>query len=94
MTLKSTTAAATPCPNFAALAAAPSPTAVAPSYCSPPPDGATEALMRTHGFTVAQMVELVRAGLASATAERVVEGRHMHITEEGRRVLAATPWSD
>src|SRR5262249_58625899 len=25
-------------------------------------DGATEAIMRAHGFTVAQMVELVRAG--------------------------------
>jgi hypothetical protein len=30
--------------------------------------------MRAHGFTVEQMVELVRAGLASATAERVVAG--------------------
>ena len=37
-------------------------------------DGCTEALMLAHGFTVAQMVELVRAGLASATGERVVAG--------------------
>jgi len=28
-------------------------------------DGATEAIMRAHGFTVEQMVELVRAGLAA-----------------------------
>jgi hypothetical protein len=34
-------------------------------------DGCTEAIMLAHGFTVPQMVELVRAGLATATAERV-----------------------
>jgi len=38
------------------------------------PDGCTEAIMRAHGFTVPQMVELVRAGLATVTAERVVAG--------------------
>jgi hypothetical protein len=38
-------------------------------------DGCTEALMLAHGFTIAQMVELVRAGLATATAERVVAGK-------------------
>jgi hypothetical protein len=27
--------------------------------------------MIAHGFTIEQMVELVRAGLASATAERI-----------------------
>ena len=32
-------------------------------------DGATEAIMIAHGFTVGQMVELVRAGLGTATAE-------------------------
>ena len=37
-------------------------------------DGATEAIMLAHGFTVAQMVELVRSGLASAAAERVIAG--------------------
>jgi hypothetical protein len=57
-------------------------------------DGATEAVMRAHGFTVEQMVELVRAGLASATAERVVAGgkameiARVRITEAGRQVLA------
>jgi hypothetical protein len=34
------------------------------------PDGCTEAIMLAHGFTVAQMVELVRGGLATASAER------------------------
>jgi hypothetical protein len=58
------------------------------------PEGCTEAIMLAHGFTIPQMVELVRAGLASATAERVVAGRHtievatVRITEAGRRALA------
>jgi len=52
--------------------------------------------MRAHGFTVAQMVELVRAGLATATAERVVAGSRtievarVRITEAGRRALLAS----
>jgi hypothetical protein len=37
-------------------------------------DGATEAIMLAHGFSIEQMVELVRAGLATARAERVVSG--------------------
>jgi hypothetical protein len=58
--------------------------------------GCTEAMMLAHGFTVPQMVELVRAGLASATAERVVAGgkaievARVKITEAGRRALAAS----
>jgi hypothetical protein len=46
--------------------------------------------MIAHGFTVPQMVELVCAGLATATAERVVAGGKMievarvRITGEGR----------
>jgi hypothetical protein len=57
-------------------------------------DGCTEAVMLAHGFTIPQMVELVRAGLATATAERVVAGKRIievarvRITEAGRRVLA------
>jgi hypothetical protein len=31
-------------------------------------DGCTESILLAHGFTVAQMVELVRAGLATASA--------------------------
>src|SRR4029434_9734491 len=38
-------------------------------------DGCTEAIMLAHGFTIPQMVELVHAGLAMATGERVVAGR-------------------
>jgi hypothetical protein len=51
-------------------------------------DGCTEALMLAHGFTVAQMVELVDPGLA--TAERVragnkrIEVARVRITEAGR----------
>jgi hypothetical protein len=57
-------------------------------------DGCAEAIMLAHGFTVAQMVELVRDGLATATAERVVAGNRtieiarVRITEAGRRALA------
>jgi hypothetical protein len=57
-------------------------------------DGCTEAIMLAHGFTVEQLVELVRAGLASATPERVVVGKRamqitrVRITEAGRRALA------
>jgi hypothetical protein len=56
-------------------------------------DGCTEALMLAHGFTVPQMVELVHAGLATATAERMVAGNEtieiarVRITEAGRRAL-------
>jgi alkylhydroperoxidase family enzyme len=35
------------------------------------PDGCTEAIMLAHGFTTEQVVELVCAGPATATAERV-----------------------
>ena len=58
------------------------------------PDGCTEAIMLVHGFTIEQMVELVRAGLATAKAERVVAGRQrievarVKISEVGRRALA------
>jgi hypothetical protein len=33
-------------------------------------DGATDALLRAHGFTVALMIDVVRAGDATARAER------------------------
>jgi hypothetical protein len=52
-------------------------------------DGCTEALMLAHGFTVALMVELIRAGLATAKPERVVGGgetveiARVRITEAG-----------
>jgi hypothetical protein len=56
-------------------------------------DGCTEAILLAHGSTAEQMVELIRAGFATATAERVVAGgrtievARMRITEAGRRVL-------
>jgi hypothetical protein len=57
-------------------------------------DGCTEAIMLAHGFSIDMMVELVNAGLATATAERVVAGgktievARVRITEAGRRALA------
>jgi hypothetical protein len=56
-------------------------------------DGCTEAIMIAHGFTVAQVVEIVRAGLATAKAERVVaagrtiEAARVRIIEAGRRAF-------
>jgi hypothetical protein len=51
-------------------------------------NGCTEAMMLAHGFTVPQMVELLRAGLATATAECVVAGRR---TIEVARVRITNP---
>jgi hypothetical protein len=59
-------------------------------------DGCTEAMMLAHGFSIPQLVELVRAGLASATAERVVAGSRtfeiarVRITEAGQKALGST----
>ena len=56
-------------------------------------DGCTEAVLLVHGFTVDQIVELVRAGLATAHSQRVIVARHaveiarVKITEAGRRTL-------
>jgi hypothetical protein len=56
--------------------------------------GCTEALLLANGVTVEQMVELVRAGLATATPQRVKAGRErmevatLRITDAGRRALA------
>jgi hypothetical protein len=58
------------------------------------PDGCTEAIMIAHSFSIDMLVELINAGLATATAERVVAGGRSHevarvrITEAGRRALA------
>ena len=65
----------------------------APELLAGSADGCTEALMLVHGFTVAHMVELVRAGLATAHAERmvadskVIEIARVRITEAGRRTV-------
>ena len=55
-------------------------------------DGCTEALMIAHGFSIELMVEVVRARLAIAAAERVVAGgkyevARVRITEAGRRAM-------
>jgi len=58
------------------------------------PDGATEAILLAHGITVEMLADMVRAGLATAKAERVVAGGRsmevvrVRITEAGRRALA------
>jgi hypothetical protein len=58
------------------------------------PDGCTEAIMLAHGITADVIVDLVHAGLAAATCERVALGPNtievvrVRITPEGRRVLA------
>ena len=57
-------------------------------------EGCTEALMFANGFTAELLVELVRAGLASAHAERMVAGGKMmgtarvEISEAGWQALA------
>jgi hypothetical protein len=58
-------------------------------------DGATEAILVARGFSIEQIVDLVRAGLATAQAERVVAGAggrtievaRLRITDAGRRAL-------
>jgi hypothetical protein len=45
-------------------------------------DGATEALLLAHGFSIELLVELVRTGFATARAERVVAAG------QGARALA------
>jgi hypothetical protein len=72
--------------------------AAARSNCLPPVEtAATEAIMIAHGFTVEQMVDLVRAGLATAQAERIGAGGRMievarvRITEAGRQALTDKP---
>jgi hypothetical protein len=58
------------------------------------PDGCTDALMFANGFTAEQLLDLVHAGLATATAERMVAGNQkievarLRITEAGRLALA------
>jgi hypothetical protein len=59
------------------------------------PDGCVETLLLVNGFTVELLVELVRDGLATATAERIVAGgetteiARVRITEAGRRTLGS-----
>jgi hypothetical protein len=56
-------------------------------------DGCTGAILVAHDFTIDFLVELIRAGLATAKAERVVAGgrsmevARVRITGAGRRAL-------
>jgi hypothetical protein len=53
-------------------------------------------MMVAHGFTIPQMIELINAAPATATAECVVAGRRtievarVRITDAGRRARAKT----
>jgi hypothetical protein len=57
------------------------------------PNGCTEATLIAQGFTVDSLVELIEAGLVSATTRRVIvsrkpiEVRRFHITEAGRAAI-------
>jgi hypothetical protein len=57
-------------------------------------DGVPEAIMLAHGFSIELLVELVHAGLATASTERMIAGRHpmevtrVRITEAGRGALS------
>ena len=61
-------------------------------------DGCTEAIMLAYGFKTELLVELVNAGLATATMERMVAGGRrvkvirIRITVAGRRTLAKLRW--
>jgi hypothetical protein len=56
-------------------------------------DGATEALLLAHGFTLDLIARVVIAGLATAKVERMVAGRRtveverVRITDAGRVAL-------
>ena len=60
------------------------------------PDGCTEAILAARDIPVSLIVQLVRAGLATTKAERVVAGRltievtKIWLTEAGRQALADT----
>jgi hypothetical protein len=49
-----------------------------------PKEGCTQAILLAHGFTVEQMVTLVRAGLATARPQRVRAGARTRDGEHWR----------
>ena len=57
------------------------------------PDGCTAAILLAHGFKSDRLVELINAGLASVTTERVIAGdraiqvTRVQITDAGRQAL-------
>jgi hypothetical protein len=56
-------------------------------------NGCPEGILHAHEFAISDMVELIHAGFAKATSERVVAGSRttevgrVRITAAGRRVL-------
>jgi hypothetical protein len=48
------------------------------------PNGCTEAIMLPHGFTIDSMVELIKAGFATATVERTIAGEAGRIRDLDR----------
>jgi hypothetical protein len=52
------------------------------------PNGCTAATMIEYGFRMDSMVELIKAGLATVTAEQMIAGRmtRLRITDEGKRL--------
>jgi len=56
-------------------------------------NGCPEGILHAHGFAISGMMELVDAGLGTATAERMIAGSRkmevarVRITAAGRRVL-------
>ena len=61
-------------------------------------NGCTEAIMLAHGFKIELLVELVQAGLATASTEQMLAGgrpmevTRLRITGAGRRALAQVRW--
>jgi hypothetical protein len=61
-------------------------------------DGCTEAIMLAYGFKTKLLVDLVNAGLATASIERMIAGGHrvevtrLRITAAGRRALTKLRW--
>jgi hypothetical protein len=56
------------------------------------PTGRTEAMTVAHGFSLASLTDLLRAGLVTATTERAgrktgIEIVRLRITESGRNAL-------
>ncbi len=61
-------------------------------------DGCTEAIMLAYGFKTALLVELIDAGFATTSIERMIAGgrrievTRLRITGAGRRALAKLRW--
>jgi len=56
-------------------------------------DGCTEAIMLAYGFKIELLIELINAGFATTSIERMVAGGpRLRITGAGRRALAKLRW--